>query len=84
MAFSIKSPEADRLARRVARLSGENLTAAVVVALRERLERLENRTSGRSLADELDAIARRCAALPVVDARSADEIIGYDEHGVPR
>jgi antitoxin VapB len=37
-----------------------------------------------SLADELDAIARRCAALPVVDARSADEIIGYDEHGVPR
>ena len=37
-----------------------------------------------SLADELDAIARRCAALPVLDARSADEIIGYDEHGVPR
>jgi antitoxin VapB len=72
------------LARRVARLSGESLTAAVVVALRERLERLENRTSVRSLADELDAIARRCAALPVVDARSADEIIGYDEHGVPR
>ena len=37
-----------------------------------------------SLADELDAVAHRCASLPVVDARSADEIIGYDEHGVPR
>jgi antitoxin VapB len=84
MAFSIKSPEADRLARRVARLSGESLTSAVVVAHRERLDRLESRTLGRSLADELDAIARRCAALPVLDARTADEIIGYDERGVPR
>jgi antitoxin VapB len=84
MAFSIKSPDADRLARRLARLSGESLTAAVIVALRERLERLESRTLGRSLADELDVIARRCAALPVVDGRSADQIIGYDEHGVPR
>ncbi len=84
MAFSIKNSEADRLARRVARLSGESLTSAVVVALRERLERLERRTRGRSLADELDEIAHRCAALPVLDARSADEIIGYDENGVPR
>jgi antitoxin VapB len=84
MAFSIKNPEADRLARRVARLSGESLTSAVAVALRERLDRLESRTLGRSLADELDAIARRCAALPVLDARTADEIIGYDERGIPR
>jgi antitoxin VapB len=42
------------------------------------------RRKGRSLADELDEIAKRCAALPGLDARSADEILGYDEHGLPR
>ena len=73
MAFSIKNPEADRLARRVARLSGESLTSAVVVALRERLDRLESRTLGRSLADELNAIAKRCAALPVLTQASISD-----------
>ena len=34
--------------------------------------------------DELDDIALRCASLPVLDDRSAEEILGYDEHGVPR
>jgi len=38
---------------------------------------------GRRLADELDEIANRCAALPVLDARPADEILGYDERGLP-
>ena len=33
------------------------------------------------LPEELLEIGRRCAALPVLDPRSADEIIGYDEHG---
>ena len=38
----------------------------------------------RRLADELDEIARRCASLPVIDDRSPEEILGYDENGVPR
>ena len=38
----------------------------------------------RRLADELDEIALHCARLPVRDPRSADEILGYDEHGLPR
>lgn len=42
------------------------------------------RRKGRSLADKLDKIAKRCAALPVLDSRLADEILGYDEHGLPR
>jgi len=84
MPFSIKDQEADRLARKLAAKTGETLTRAVVVALRERLERVTAREAGRSLADELDEIAVRCAALPVYDSRSADEIIGYDEHGLPR
>ena len=84
MALSIKTQQADRLARKLAQATGETLTEAVTVALRERLERVGGRRRGRSLADELDQIARRCASLLELDSRPADEIIGYDEHGAPR
>lgn len=83
MALSIKSPEAEALARQVAALTGEGLTEAITTALRERLEHLEQERT-RGLAAQLDEIARRCAGLPDLDPRTADEIIGYDEHGVPR
>lgn len=84
MALSLKDPEADRLAREVAARTGETLTAAVVVALRERLSRLKGKRRRRPLRDELREIARRCAALPTIDDRPADEILGYDEQGLPR
>lgn len=84
MAFSIKNPEADRLARRLVAITGESLTDAVTGALRERVERLAAKRRARSLADELDEIARRCARLPVMDTRTEEEILGYDEHGLPR
>jgi antitoxin VapB len=84
MALSLKDPEADRLAREVAARTGESLTRAVIVALRERLGRLKARRRPRSLRDDLREIGRRCAALPTLDGRSADAILGYDEHGVPR
>lgn len=83
MALSIKDPEADRLARELAARTGETLTEAVVVALRERLARETGRTRSIPLRDELAAIRRRCAALPVLDTRAADEILGYDERGLP-
>ena len=83
MALSIKDPEADRLARTLAEETGETITEAVKAALRERLVRARGRHKGRGLADELDEIAKRCAALPVLDARPADEILGYDERGLP-
>ena len=83
MALSIKSSEAEALVRRISALTGEGLTTAITIALRERLERLEHNQT-RSLADQLDEIASRCAALPDLDTRTAEEIIGYDEHGVPR
>lgn len=79
----IKDPETDRLARELASTTGESLTAAVAIALRERLERVRGRPRGRDLASELDAIALRCAALPVLDERPEQEILGYDEHGLP-
>jgi len=84
MALSLKDPEVDRLAREVAARTGETLTAAVAVALRERLARLKGRRRRRPLREELREIARRCAALPTLDERSADEIVGYDERGLPR
>jgi antitoxin VapB len=83
MALSIKDPEADRLAREVAKATGETLTAAVVESLRERLARVR-RVRRRSLAEDVLAIGRRCARLRVKDGRSAEEIVGYDRNGLPR
>ena len=84
MALNIKHPEADRLARALAARTGETITGAVIQALRDRLQRTEGRRNPRSLIDDLREISDRCAALPVFDTRSADEILGYDEIGVPR
>lgn len=83
MPLNIKDPETDRLARELADATGETLTGAVAVAVRERLERVRGRPRGRDLASELDLIARRCAALPVLDDRPEEEILGYDERGLP-
>lgn len=84
MALNIKDSETDRLARELARATGASITEAVTVALKERLQRVHARHPGRSLADELDEIALHCAGLPDLDGTTADEIIGYDEHGLPR
>jgi antitoxin VapB len=84
MALSIKSAAAEDLARKVSAMTGENLTSAIVTALRERLERLEQRDHTRLLVDQLTTIAQRSAELPLLDGRPSEEIIGYDESGVPR
>lgn len=84
LALNIRNPQAEALAAEVARLAGESKTEAVTVALRERLARLQQRrAAARSLADELDEIALHCSQLPVLDTRSPDEILGYDDRGVP-
>ena len=84
MALNIRNSQAEQLAAEVARLAGETKTEAVTVALRERLARLQRRRGARRLADEIGEIAVHCSHLPVLDARPADEILGYDEHGLPR
>lgn len=84
MALNIRNSETERLANALARLTGESKTEAVTRALEDRLARVRRERSGRRLADELDEIARHCAALPVRDARSADDIVGYDDRGLPR
>lgn len=82
MALSIKTDEADRLARELAEATHETLTQAVTTALRERLERV--RSEQRSEYEErLRRLVEEYQALELRDERSADEIIGYDEHGLP-
>lgn len=83
MAISIKDPETDRLARSLAEATGESITEAIRVALAERLERTTRRTRP-ALGAAIGRIQERAAALPVLDKRSADAIIGYDASGVPR
>ena len=84
MAISIKDAETDRLARELAETTGESLTEAIRRALEERLERETHRATRQGLSVSIRRIQERVANLPVLDARDADEIIGYDEHGVPR
>ena len=83
MALNIRNPEANRLATELAALCGESKTDVVIKALYDRIERIRQERSGRSMADDLNEIALHCASLPVYDTRSEDEILGYDEFGVP-
>ena len=83
MPLSIKNDDADRLARELAATTGESLTEAVVVALRERLER-ERARRRVGIAERLRRLAGEVAELAVLDPRPADAIVGYDAHGLPR
>ncbi len=82
MALSIKTDEADALARELTAATGETITEAVTVALRERLDRLQ-RTKRVSFDQSLEKWQDLVAAHRVDDPRTDDEIIGYNEHGLP-
>jgi antitoxin VapB len=81
MSLSIKNPEAEELARELARESGVSLTRAVISALRAALLRARGRRTSTSVREAVLEVADRCAALPDLDSRPADEILGYDERG---
>lgn len=83
MTLNIKSGEAHRLACELADQTGETLTQAIITALRERLERNRPSHHDDDLVDDLLRFADRFSQLQVRDARLADEIVGYDERGVP-
>lgn len=83
MALSIKTDDADRLARELASLTHESLTEAVTVALRERLERVR-RGQRPDVVRRLERLAVEYAAHEVKDDRTDEEILGYDDHGLPR
>jgi antitoxin VapB len=76
----IKNPAAHRLAAQVSKRMGVTLSDAVVSALQDKV-----RKTGRSIdRAKLDALCARIRHLPVLDTRSADEILGYDAFGIPR
>jgi antitoxin VapB len=85
MPIHLRNPRAERLARELSAMTGETITDAILRSLEDRIakEQRRARPSRRPLTEELLAIGRRCAALPLQDERSADEILGYDERGLP-
>ncbi|MGC1578104.1 MAG: type II toxin-antitoxin system VapB family antitoxin [Beijerinckiaceae bacterium] len=83
MSLNIKDPETERLARMLAQQTDETIPLAIRRALEERLRRVGCGARKAALLEDLVAIRRRWSALPVLDARNADEVIGYDESGLP-
>ncbi len=83
MSLNIKNEQTHRRARKLADLMGETMTEAVDRAVTERLERASRiRNRGRCV-ERLLQIGRECAALPVLDERSPEEML-YDERGLPK
>ena len=83
MTLNIKDAAADRLARELAAETGESITTAVTIAIRERLERVRGAVPRERRRRALMEIAKRSAQLPIRDPRSADEILGYGRDGLP-
>ncbi len=84
MALSIKDPETERLARSLAQLTGEKITTATKRAIEERLRRVGSRSRRAALLEDMAEIRQRWSAMPVLDDRTPEEILEYDEHGLPR
>ena len=84
MALNIKNEETQKLAKELAKLTGESMTSAVTEAVRERLDRVRT-ARGVGLAERLLRIGRECAAQLQEPYRSIDhgELL-YDEKGMPR
>ncbi len=84
MTLCIENAEADRMARQLAGFTGASVQQAVLYALREQLKREKRRRGNQKsgLKSELLKIGKRCAALPLLDTRAPDEILGYDKNGL--
>ncbi len=86
MGMNIKSEEAHRLARELAELTGESLTAAVTAALRERLERVRYEDGGETRLERMHAIAHDIASRLQEPWKSIDhgDLLYDDELGLPQ
>jgi antitoxin VapB len=82
--LKIKDAEVYRMVREIADQTGQTLTDVVRHAVKREHNRIRSAKPDPLLIDQLMEIADRCASLPVLDDRSDDEIIGYDEYGIPR
>ena len=84
MPLNIKDEQTHEMARKLAALTGESMSRAVKTAIEERLNRCERAKNRKGVAEKLNRLAEYCASLPTYDDRTDDEIIGYDENGLPR
>jgi antitoxin VapB len=82
-ALNIKNAETVDLARAVAAKTGESLTEAVTNALRERLAAVSRESDRAVLRSSVARIQDFVASLPERDSRTPDEILGYDDFGLP-
>lgn len=83
MALNIKDPKTDRLARELAEVTGESITVAINVAVKDRLERISGSVPREQRLQELTRIAEEAATLPILNDSGPEKIIGYDDHGLP-
>ncbi|MGO8815023.1 MAG: type II toxin-antitoxin system VapB family antitoxin [Terriglobia bacterium] len=84
MVISIENPETERLALQVAQETGEPVELAIQRSLQRRLDQLPQRRRAGLVKEKLEEILRRVDALPTLDDRPEDEILGYDREGLPR
>ena len=83
MTRDIRNPDTEELVAALAEATGETKTEAVRRALAERLERVRNQQRRRSLIEDINLIADHCTALPELDVRQPELVLGYDQHGLP-
>ena len=83
MGLNIKNPETQELARELAGLTGETLTAAITEAVRERIERIKRENQRPSLAERWEAITKETAHLWQDPHPTIEELL-YDERGLPK
>jgi antitoxin VapB len=76
----IKNPAAHNLAEKVSKRMGVTLTEAVIYSLQGQLNNQARPIDWK----KVEAIQKKIAALPVLDSRTDDEILGYEEFGIPR
>jgi antitoxin VapB len=81
MAITIDNPEVEETLKALSAATGEPLDVSVTIAVRERLDRVTKR-KGHELLEAIRDIQDRVAAMPELDPRPADEIIGYNEFGM--
>jgi antitoxin VapB len=83
MPISIKNPETEELARQLAKETGETITEVIKKSLQDRLQRVRGRRHVRGLPEQVADILQRMDGLPTLDGRAEEEILGYDQDGLP-
>jgi antitoxin VapB len=84
MGLNIKNDETYRLVQKLAKYTGESMTTAITIAVRERLDRVMG-SRQPSLAARLMAIGKDCATHLKEPYRTIDHgDLLYDERGLPR